>query len=130
LNKSIIALAFAATVALGSTAYAAPVMVDGGNQDIAGADLQCQVGIFNEEDIQDLVAASSVTVYHLPDVLDFDEYEAVCSAVDSSGAVPRLREAIKANAEAAQWFSDNGLDPNSAVLIVDNTDDTVDLYLQ
>ncbi|KKB80379.1 hypothetical protein VW35_08325 [Devosia soli] len=105
-------------------------MIDGGSKDMAPDDLQCSVGIFNADDIDDLVAASSVTVYRLQSVLDFDEYEELCSAIDASGSVERMHAAIKANAAASKWFTDNGIDPDSTVVIVDNTDDTMDLYIR
>lgn len=127
--KSVVVAAATCLLLFSPIANAQPAMIDGGRKDFHADDLTCRIDIFNEGDIADFVAASSVTVYRADEVLDPDEYEELCSASDASRAVLRLRAAIKADSAASQWFSDNGIDIDTVILMVDNADDTFDLYL-
>ncbi|WEJ56874.1 hypothetical protein [Devosia sp. FJ2-5-3] len=118
-----------ACAAISPPAFAIPEYVKGGKPDVQVDDLTCRINSFDQKQVDDFLAATKVTVYSTADVLDPDEFEKMCSAIDESGAVTRLRAAIKENSAAAKWFEDNGLDPDRIVLMVQNADQTVDLYI-
>jgi hypothetical protein len=109
---------------------AQPAMIDGGSKDFSADDLVCRVDIFNPDQIADFAAASSATIYHSDRVLDADEYEELCDALTANPALTRLRNAIKADPEVSQWFADNGISPDSVILLVDNGNGKFDVYLQ
>ncbi|PXA96903.1 hypothetical protein DMC47_16480 [Nostoc sp. 3335mG] len=123
-------LAFAFTALVTGATIAAPQMIDGGNREAQVDDLTCRIDSFDPSTIAHFLSSKSVTVYRSEQVLDFDEFAKLCSAVDSSGAVTRMRAAIAGDPAAAKWFKDNGIDPNTVVLMVPMPNDTFELYLQ
>lgn len=120
---------------------AAPAMVMGDKANaISAAELCSRMGAFDENDVADFVAASSVTVYHVPDTYPAsttdttktEDNAKVCGAMTSSaGSIGLLDKALAANPDAAKWFSDNGFNVNDAVAIVHNpTSNQFELYLR
>lgn len=129
-NKPLLSVALLAAFLYSPIVMAQPAMVDGGSQDFAASDLTCRIGVFNENDFAKFSSASTITVYRSDKVLDSDEYEQLCDAVTQSTAVTRLRDAIKAAPDVFGWFQENGIDPDSAILLVNNGNGKFDLYLQ
>jgi hypothetical protein len=138
-NKFAVATLFVAL--LTAPVLAAPVMVTGDKANaISAGELCSRMGTFDEKDVADLVAASSVTVYHVPDTYPAsttdttktEDNAKVCGAMTSSaGAISSLDKAIAANPEAVKWFSDNGFNVNDAVAIVHNpANNEFELYLR
>ncbi len=129
-NKALLSVAIACMVLYSPIAMAQPAMVDGGSKDFSADDLTCRIDIFNANDFAKFSEASTVTVYHSDKVLDSDEYAELCDALAPNPAVTRLRNAIKADAGVSKWFQDNGIEPDSAILMVNNGNGKFDLYLQ
>lgn len=129
-SKTLLSVAVACIALYSPIATAQPAMVDGGSKDFSADDLTCRVDIFNESDFAKFSAASTVTVYYSDKVLDSDEYEELCDALTANPAVTRLRNAIKADPDVSKWFTDNDINPDSAILMVNQGDGKFDLYLQ
>lgn len=147
---NVIRNAAAATLLLGALcapALAAPSMVKGAmDQAVSVGELCSRMGAFDSKDVADFVAATSVTVYHVPDTYTStdagksglaatkpaDPNEKACDAMtDTAGQLGVLHKALSGNPDAVKWFTSNGLDVNDAVAIVhDTANNRFDLYMR
>ena len=123
-------------------ASAAPTMMKGDATQAVNVDELCsRMGSIDAKDLDDFLAAKSVTVFHIPDSYSatntdankkMSDNEKACDAMAAaSGPIGTLREQLAGNADVVKWFTDNGFNVNDAVALVHHTDSqTFDLYMR
>ncbi|WP_137152220.1 hypothetical protein [Devosia sp. FKR38] len=124
-------VAFAVIVSAGA-AFAAPTFTTANpGSGMAIADFRSQLGVFNPSEVTELVGAKTVSVikYDTAWSKDDDTAKAVDLLTTDAQSIGQLREAIKANAEAAKLLEANHIAINDVVDLVSDGAGNVSIYV-
>lgn len=126
---ALLALAFVGTA---GSAFAAPTFSDAApGNGMAIDDFGTQLATFNADDVTDLVAAKTVTVYKYDAAWTDgeDANKAVEMMTNDSQSIGQLREALKANPEAVKLLEEHKIAVDNVVDITTDGAGNVSLYV-